>query len=71
MAEMEERDRQEEVGPVGAAAEDCREPHEPQAEPGDERNLEQHPGAEIVREAEFRKVEQPRKRQAVFVVLRP
>ena len=50
--EVEQRDGEEHVGQSGRPRRLRREPHEPEAERREQRDLEEHPGAEVVREAE-------------------
>ena len=58
--DVEQRDREEEVGPVGPAAQVGGQTHEAQAQGRDHCDLQQHAGAEVVREPEQGVVEKPR-----------
>ena len=71
MPDVQQGDGEERVGPVRSSAKLIGEAHEVQGEGGEHRDLEQHPGAEVVREREEREVHGPREREPVLVVLLP
>ena len=65
------RPGEEHIGPVRPAAETGGEAHEAEARHREQGDLQERPGAEVVRDLEETVIRESRQGQAVFIVLRP
>ena len=62
MADVEQRQRKERIGPIGPPAQSLRQLHPAQGHEREQNDLQHHPGAEILREAPQPEVNRPRLR---------